>query len=802
MKKTILVTAVYLLPLLAISQNPKLDSLKKLVNNSGSDTTTIRLYLKIGREWEKGNLDSSVYFYKKAHRLAKEKGYKKYEAKALTNIGFIHYSNKSQTKLFQCLQQALQIYRDIEYEKGEMNTLYNLGYFYGMVENYTQAKAYFLKALPIAKKLNHRERLSSIYNNLGLMYQYLGMYDKSNIYQFKSLRLLEESGNKNTGFVHLNISLNYIQQENWSKAIEHNQKAIKTFRSAGQEAFLAHALKNLGDIYSEKKQLDSARGFYDESFEIYSKKGDKKSMARYYMLMGVIEQKQGNFQLAEKEYQKALASVPKKRSTKLQFAIYSNFVDLIFMRLDQNDLDQRKELERARAYAQKMLSMSNQLQSLSKQTDSYEKLYKVYKKLGSQSEALTFADKYILFKDSLVSIEKQKAIAEVQTKYETEKKEQQIAFLDEKQKLHKAAADRNLWFAIMAGGTSAIVLVLLLVIANSRKKIRTRNKLIDERNEELTLMNERLQELGEFKQEMTSMLVHDLKNPLNAIMNMAKIEISPNAVSHIDYSAHRMLTLVNNVLDTQKLEQANMNLSDTEFSAHNAFENSKSHLNILAREKSISIHNKIDPGISIKSDESIVIRIFENLLSNAIKYTPVNGSISGNASITPNSFVKISITDSGTGIPGDQVEKVFDKYYQVDAKNQGIKRATGIGLTFCKLAVTAMGGEIGVYNNKEKGCTFWFTVPLATNAEKSQISSPNIEHSNIKPVKLTGKEKLMLKGALLELQNTELYEISKIKRILQPYENHGSESIKAWSRAVINASVQFNAVQYKELTNL
>ena len=110
------------------------------------------------------------------------------------------------------MQKALELYKKDKNKIGEMNTLYNFGYFYGSSENFALAKDYFVKAMPIAIELNDLERLSGIYNNIGLMYQYLGMYDKSNEYQFKALKIIEETGDNKTGYVHLNIALNYYNK--------------------------------------------------------------------------------------------------------------------------------------------------------------------------------------------------------------------------------------------------------------------------------------------------------------------------------------------------------------------------------------------------------------------------------------------------------------------------------------------------------------------------------------------------------------------------------------------------------------
>ena len=114
-------------------------------------------------------------------------------------------------------------------------------------------------------------------------------------------------------------------------------------------------------------------------------------------------------------------------------------------------------------------------------------------------------------------------------------------------------------------------------------------------------------------------------------------------------------------------------------------------------------------GLIAQCDESLLSRILGNLLGNALKFTPAGGEIKIAVS-GRDAEARIVVSDTGPGIPREYHRRVFEKYFQIE-DGRG-SRGTGLGLTFCKLAVEAHGGRIGVADDIGTGCSFWFTLPL------------------------------------------------------------------------------------------
>jgi len=252
-------------------------------------------------------------------------------------------------------------------------------------------------------------------------------------------------------------------------------------------------------------------------------------------------------------------------------------------------------------------------------------------------------------------------------------------------------------------------------------------------SESLRIANEKLKELDEFKENMAGMIVHDLKNPLNAILGLSSMNLEDEIMLMINSAGNQMLTLVLNILDVQKFENTQVNLNTFPTKAVEFIQDAFKQVMLLVKQKNLKLSFRGDENIMVNVDSELIVRVIVNILTNAIKYTPSYGSITINYKILNaenysqqaehlkskyleinllnNSMVLIDVTDTGQGIPEDKVHLVFEKFGQIEAKKSGGVRSTGLGLTFCKMVVEAHKGEIWVTSEKGKGTSFWFTLP-------------------------------------------------------------------------------------------
>jgi signal transduction histidine kinase len=120
-------------------------------------------------------------------------------------------------------------------------------------------------------------------------------------------------------------------------------------------------------------------------------------------------------------------------------------------------------------------------------------------------------------------------------------------------------------------------------------------------------------------------------------------------------------------------------------------------------------------------DAVLLRRVLDNLLSNALKFTPPGKEITVSIA-REGDAAQLAVTDTGPGIPEEYHQKIFEKFSQIEGEQQS--QGTGLGLTFCKLAVEAHGGKIGIDSEVGRGSTFWFTLPLAAKATADGTSAP------------------------------------------------------------------------------
>ena len=234
----------------------------------------------------------------------------------------------------------------------------------------------------------------------------------------------------------------------------------------------------------------------------------------------------------------------------------------------------------------------------------------------------------------------------------------------------------------------------------------------------------RLQELEQLRDDLTYMIVHDLRTPLTSVIaGMQTLEhIGPlsneqrEIMSISVTGAEGLLGLINDLLDVEKLESGAMQLDPQLLSAEALIATCISTVALLAESKHLNLKQEVDDNLpAFLGDEGKLSRTLVNLISNAIKFTPPGGIVKIGARLNDiGDSIVFSVSDTGEGIPSEAFDRIFEKFGQVESRKAGRKMSTGLGLTFCKLAVEAHGGKIAVESAPGKGSTFSFTIPLTS----------------------------------------------------------------------------------------
>lgn len=241
---------------------------------------------------------------------------------------------------------------------------------------------------------------------------------------------------------------------------------------------------------------------------------------------------------------------------------------------------------------------------------------------------------------------------------------------------------------------------------------------------EINRQYRRLHELETLKQDLTQMLVHDLRTPLTGMIgSLATLqngglgEMNPLMNEMVDIginSAENLLEMVNDLLDISKMEAGSMDLQVRQTHLLALVESAIQHIQRQAFDKNIDLRiESIDASLDFECDEEKIRRVLVNLLGNAVKFTPSNGTITVDATKDTKGLT-MRVHDTGPGIPEEFHDKIFEKFGQLDTRRSGRTKSTGLGLTFCKLAVEAHHGRIWVESEDGNGSTFKFFLPKLT----------------------------------------------------------------------------------------
>lgn len=339
------------------------------------------------------------------------------------------------------------------------------------------------------------------------------------------------------------------------------------------------------------------------------------------------------------------------------------------------------------------------------------------------------------------------------------------------------------------------------------KKISRQKLEIEDQAKELRQKNEQLRALGNYKEAITGMIVHDLKNPLGAIIGLAESVNPIDQGKRIIQAGNNMLSLVMNILDVQKFEEAKMELKWGQYNLKALIELSIKRISLLKEEKNIQLNVNIHSQHYFKGDKDLLIRVFENLLSNAIKFTPVNKNIHiYNEPTEDSKWLKVIIEDEGPGMADHQIPEIFAKFGQLQQKSAGRARSTGLGLSFCKLAVEAHGGAIGVDSSAGKGAAFWFTLPKTEVKEKEEVKALEVEQSLpqldsfvLAISELSTEEKAWFIPLVKSISTYKVFHISEILKLLQKIPAKASEPTLRWKAELEQTLYTSNSKRFTEL---
>ena len=262
--------------------------------------------------------------------------------------------------------------------------------------------------------------------------------------------------------------------------------------------------------------------------------------------------------------------------------------------------------------------------------------------------------------------------------------------------------------------------------------LKTETKL-GEVNINLEKANLNLKSLDSQKDEFISLTAHELKTPLTSIRGFTQIMLEKDKwgdadnkhyLELINKNTDRLYTLVTDIVDSSRISLGKLKLNIEEVDTYKLFNEIKENMTLVISGKGLAPIFIIDKKLpNIMADFERTMQILHNLISNSVKFTE-HGRISLHVS-RYDDFIRFEVLDTGQGIPKENFNSIFSKFYQVDSSMTRKIGGSGLGLSICKGLVEGMGGKIGFNSELGKGSIFAFILPIVNNKQKADNKNNN-----------------------------------------------------------------------------
>ena len=594
--------------------------------------------------------------------------------------------------------------------------------------DYISALKFHNWANDIASRINNKHQQSIIFNNIGVVYRRLDDYESALANHIKALQLSEETRNIKSQAVAIN-SIGNIQMMigNLDESLEYFKQSLIIEQKLSNLLGIAINLNNIGNVYAEKEDFAKALEYYYLSLDVNKEIKSKKGIAICYNDIGGVYELTKKPDKALKYYLDAF-TINYKLNDKHSLANSYLQVGEAYSSLKQYD----KALE----YLIPGLKISNEIGTKAYIMNTNFALYQIKRELGEFEDAFYHLQLSNIYHDSIISIEVRKDIARLQIKFETERKENHIALLEQNAEISELEINRQEIIILLT--LSAFIIALGFVIFLSyylfsknktNKLLVEQNRIIEKTKTELDSYSKQLlkakqeaERNNQTKGEFLANMSHEIRTPLNSVIGFA--ELLSNTVSDpqqlnqlklIKSSGKTLLTLINDILDLSKIEAGKFEINYENIPIEDIIEDITQIFSHRTIEKNISLKATISDDLpkTIYFSELRLRQILFNLVGNAIKFTD-KGSILINVycnHLDPDDKIDLFITieDTGIGIHQNELRKIFEPFNQSDLNKT--KQGTGLGLTITKRLVELMKGSIDIVSHKNVGTKFSICFP-------------------------------------------------------------------------------------------
>lgn len=625
-------------------------------------------------------------------------------------------------------RHGLSIAENIDFAAGVAKSRFQLTLIHRLLGNYPEALNNGFESLKYYTEVQRKPDIAGVLTNLGGVYFRLQDYDKALGYYEKSLKIRLELGDEigqATQFVGLGLVYENIHQ--YEKALTYYLQALAINRRNAPPLNTAINLVNIGDLYLNQDQYEEALPYFFESLGINRKINNQQGVASVTRHLAQLYQKTGDLKRSIKYAETSL-----EVAIKIKRKIIASEASLVLSENYSNIKDYRKALE----------------------------FYHIHTK----------------YNDSLYSATKLKELSSLESRYRVQQKEQELKIKE--QTIALLESDKQisrLWRNILMASLFILTLIGFLIYkflkTNSRKdKALIRTQWVN---------TQQLEALDKAKSRFFANISHEFRTPLTLIKGpIERLEQSPeeplsmDTIKMIRRNSNRVLKLVNQLLELSKIDEGNLKLEPTEGDIYKCLRAATSSFNSHAAQRNIDYRVQIPQTVLWASfDRDKLEKITYNLLSNAFKFS-IDGAVISVEGKYGEKGLEIQVSDSGMGIPEEELPFIFDRFFQVDSSSTKEHEGSGIGLSLSKSLVEFMDGAITVTSKEGKGSVFVVQLPILqikTGQKESVLAGGNMKGivSKPAPFELTKEDKRDVPRILLVEDNDDMRHFIKESLILE-----------------------------------
>ena len=656
--------------------------------------------------------------------------------------------------------QGLEAMKELEaianqYNWKHKNLMYleHRGLYYFLKRQYDSLYHYSQRGIEEAEQLQIDTFLGKFYNLRGLHANAMGQLDSAIIFYEQAI----EKGGITSYTIQNNLGSIHSRLGNYAKSISYYELGLEGAKAAGNIHLEASLSNNIGLVFDELGMVEEAHRFFERSIELRGQAGnERRQLPPMYNIVISDIPLQERFQWAEKGRQLAeklddAFAIQMFATATAELYIYDEqyqkSLDIALPLYEKSDqaaatpnLNALKNivaahwglgnLEEALNYGLKCLEIAEATGNYETIQFAREHLMMAYEKQQNYPAYYEMASAYYPAKDSLKQADNQSKLAYLNAELEDVEQKQEIANLNSTLQQKES---RRKWFTAFA---LLLGFIFILIIYFRNRQVAIQKSV----SQELEVLNEELRSLDAMKSRFFTNISHELRTPLTLITTPVshilnkyptQLEGAPKEnLETVRKNAVRLQALVEELLELSRLDAGKAKPSPQATALHpycrqlfSAFESGAQIKNI-----NYSLDYQAPEEAQLLIDRKRVGKIVNNLISNALKFTPAGGEVKvgiyfntvpislklrqTRENSTMASSLSICVSDTGRGIPDEDLPHIFDRYFQT--KNSKISRegGTGIGLALSKELANLMDGSLSVESEWGKGSTFLLRIPV------------------------------------------------------------------------------------------